>query len=443
MVPDQRTEPNERPLGRAVPWLALASLLLLFANGRNTIPIAAWLAPVFLLRWVRSQGAWRGLTIAWLVLSATWTFQFRGMAPLPGVIYFILAAVYGLVGILPFALDKILLSRPRDLKATLVFPSAWVATEYMVAQFTPYGSWGSAAYTQYESLTLLQVLSLTGIYGVTFLIGWFAALCNWMWELDFKWPEMRRGVIGFGAVMAMVLIYGSVRLAMFPIDAPTVRVASLTRPDINLFTDPEVEQRAFTGSLTEGEKEEVRRLGDRINEDLMRRAETEARAGAKIIFWGETNSFVFKDDEPALIQRGAELARAQEVYLGIAVGTWNGANNKPLENKLVLIDPDGSVVWEMWKARPVPGPEAAISALDDGRIKSSATPYGNVGGAICFLILMTVATNSTAPEAAIRWPIIDLFELIFSELACSPNTFTIAALSHLSLRGVDVPWALM
>jgi apolipoprotein N-acyltransferase len=391
MATDKRVEPiapvgasHGRRLGHALPWLALAALLLLFANGRNTISVAAWLAPLYLLRWVRSQGAWRGLTLGWLVLSATWAFQFRGMAPVPGVLYFILAAVYGLVGILPFALDRVLAPRVRGFRTTLILPSAWVVTEHLVAQLTPYGSWGSAAYTQYESLILLQVVSLTGIYGITFLIAWFAALCNWMWELGFKWPEARRGVIGFAAAMAVVLIYGGTRLALFPSDVPTVRVASLTRSDIQLFTDPEVAQRALAGSLTEEEKQEVRRLADQLNEDLLRRAETEARSGAKIIFWGETNSFVFKEDEQALIERGAELARSQRIYLGIAVGTWNGSDSKPLENKLLLIDPEGNVVWDMWKARPVPGSEAAISALDDGRIKSSATPYGTVGAAICF-----------------------------------------------------------
>jgi len=50
----------------------------------------------------------------------------------------------------------------------------------------------------------------------------------------------------------------------------------------------------------------------------------------------------------------------------------------------VLIDPQGKVVWDMWKARPVPGSEAAMSAVDDGRIKSGPTQYGNVGAAICF-----------------------------------------------------------
>lgn len=369
---------------RSLAWLLLAALLLLIANGRNAIAAAAWLAPIFLLRWVRSQPVGRGLTIAWLVMSATWSFQFRGMAPLPTVFYFILAAVYGLVGVLPFAADRLVMSRLRGFRATLVFPFSCVITEYLLAQFTPYGSWGSTAYSQYENLILLQVVSLTGIYGISFLIAWFASLCNWVWKLDFKWEETRRGIIGFAAVMTAILIYGGTRLSLFPADAPTVRVASLTRPDMDLFTDREVAQRALAGALTGKEIEEVRRRGDLLNADLLSRSEAEARAGAKIIFWGEANSFVFKNDEPALIQQGKELARRHGIYLGLAVGTWNDAADKPLENKLLLIDPQGTVVWDMWKARPVPGSEAAISAVDDGLIKSDRTPYGRLGGAICF-----------------------------------------------------------
>jgi hypothetical protein len=73
--------------GRSITFLLTATVLLLFANGRHTIPIAAWLAPLVLLRFVRATRPGRGLLVAWLVLSATWAFQFRGMAPLPGVWY--------------------------------------------------------------------------------------------------------------------------------------------------------------------------------------------------------------------------------------------------------------------------------------------------------------------------------------------------------------------
>lgn len=375
---------RSHPWTSAVVWLAAATVLLLFANGRHSIAAAAWLAPVFLLRFVRTRAAWPGLLVAWLVLAGTFAYQFLGMVPLPAIGFAVLAVIYGLVETLPFVVDRLLASRVGGFAGTFVFPCAWVATEYLVATLTPYGSWGSVAYSQYENLVLLQIVSVTGLYGVSFLLAWFASVCNWAWERSFSWPLVRRGALGFSTVAAVVLLFGGARLALSPPQAATVRVASLTRPDIDLFASPEIQQRALADTLTAEEIEEIRRRGNAINEDLLERARREAQAGAEIVFWGETNAFVIKEDEPTFIRRGAELAREKGIYLGVAVAVWDRASPKPLENKLVLIDGQGDVVWESLKAIPIPGPEAAISATDDGRIKSAASPHGRIGGAICF-----------------------------------------------------------
>jgi hypothetical protein len=55
-------------------WLLCAAALLLFADGRNTIALAAWLAPALLLRCVRTQPVWRGLAVAYfaMILRAAW-----------------------------------------------------------------------------------------------------------------------------------------------------------------------------------------------------------------------------------------------------------------------------------------------------------------------------------------------------------------------------------
>jgi len=361
--------------------LAAAAVLLLFANGRNNLAAAAWLAPVLLLRFVRSQPAGRGLIVTWFVLSAAWSFQLRGMAPLPLVGYFVLAGVYGFVLMLPFLVDRLVAPRLAGVRATLVLPTAWVTVEYLVAQFTPYGSWGNAAYTQHEALTLLQVTSITGMYGIGFLIAWFAAVANQVWERD---PAWRRTAFAFVAVAIAVLAYGSVRLAFFPPTGPTVRVAGITRADIDLFPDPEVAGRVTTGEVTDEEFEGIRERGRSLNEDLLRRSKAQADAGAQIVVWGEANAFVFKEDEAEFLREAGDVARAGQIWLGVAVGTWNAESAKPLENKIVLIDPEGKIAWEFWKAIPVPGGEAAISALLDGKIKTVATPHGEIGGAICY-----------------------------------------------------------
>lgn len=147
--------PELRSGFRGRSWLALAAaaVLLLFANGANNIPLAAWLAPLFLLRFVRLQRAWLGLCVAYIVLAAAFAFQFRGMVPVPDAIYYVVMVGYALLMVLPYIADRILTPRLHGALATLVFPATFVVTEYL-ASLGPYGTWGSVAYSQYGNLAL-------------------------------------------------------------------------------------------------------------------------------------------------------------------------------------------------------------------------------------------------------------------------------------------------
>jgi apolipoprotein N-acyltransferase len=91
-----------------------------------------------------------------------------------------------------------------------------------------------------------------------------------------------------------------------------------------------------------------------------------------------------KEDEAAVIERGRALARKHRVYLGLGLGTWNRGAAKPLENKLVMLTPAGDVAWQYFKTHPVPGGEAAVSLLDDGRLPLLETPHGRLSAVICF-----------------------------------------------------------
>jgi apolipoprotein N-acyltransferase len=137
-------------------WLATAALLLLFANGADTIPIVAWLAPVFLLRFVRSQNLRVGVPIAYVLLLAAFAFQFRGMVPLPGIAYYIFLIVWGLPPVAPYIIDRLLAHRLNGFMSSLVFPTAWAVTEYALSK-GPYATWGSAAYSQYGNLPLAWI----------------------------------------------------------------------------------------------------------------------------------------------------------------------------------------------------------------------------------------------------------------------------------------------
>jgi apolipoprotein N-acyltransferase len=364
-------------------WLGTASALLLFSNGAYSVPLAAWLAPLFLLRFVRTQSLKVGLPIAYVLLATSFAFQFRGMVPIPGVGYYIFVVLWGIPRVLPYVVDRLLARRLTGFTASLVFPSSWAATEYLVSN-GPYGSWGSTAYSQYGNLALLQLLSLTGLWAITFLIGWFAAVCNWLWEEGLDSNDARRGAWLCLATIAIVMLLGGARLALFPPSSPTVRVASISRRDVAPAPSGPTIHRLFEAQATPADLSMFHVWTTATNEDLLSRAEREMKAGARIVFWGESNAFLLKEEEAAFVVRGEDLAARYKAYLGMAMAVVSNGQTPCCQNKLTLIQPDGRVAWEYIKARPVPGAESVHAMRGDGKLRELDTPYGRLSSIICF-----------------------------------------------------------
>src|SRR6266496_3160449 len=68
----QRAQPTERA---GYCWLALGTLFsLLTASGGENIPLAAWLAPLFFLRFMRTRRLRSGFVGIWLASVATTVF---------------------------------------------------------------------------------------------------------------------------------------------------------------------------------------------------------------------------------------------------------------------------------------------------------------------------------------------------------------------------------
>ena len=87
------------------------------------------------------------------------------MVPIPGIGYYIFLVLFGITLVLPYATDRLLTPRLAGIAATLGLPATWALSEYLVS-FGRYGTWGSTAYSQYGSLALLQLLSVTGLWGI-------------------------------------------------------------------------------------------------------------------------------------------------------------------------------------------------------------------------------------------------------------------------------------
>jgi apolipoprotein N-acyltransferase len=282
-------------------------------------------------------------------------------------------------------IDSLLARRLNGLALTLVFPTAWVAKEFFMS-FGPFGSWGSAAYTQYGNLPLLQILSVTGLWSITFLIGWFAAACNWVWQAGLESKSARRGAWLCLGTIAGVILLGGARMSLFPPSSETVRAASISKRQV-ASPSPALRaavQRVLSGAATSDDMNAFDGWAAANNDDLLSRAEREMQAGARIVFWGEGNAIVTKENEAVFVARGADLAGKYHVYFGMAVVVWNTGRSHPYDNKLILIQPDGHVAWEYTKTHPVPGAEASMEQPGDGKLRDLETPYGRLSSVICF-----------------------------------------------------------
>ena len=334
------------------------------------IPIAPWLALTFLLHGARSQPPVPGLAYVAVALYATLAVAERGILPIPGPGYFGVVAALTLIVTLPFIADRLLAARLSGWAATLIFPMAWVAFEFLQSRFTPSATWGSLAYTQYGNLPLMQLAAVTGIWGITFLMAWFASVIN---------SAVRPAVIAYAAILGFVLMAGAVRIALAPSGRSTIRSAAVSFPR-GLFPPGEV-TRILEGHV---ERAEVGGKLACLHEWFLDRSRREARAGAKLVAWPETNLIVFQEDEAAFLQQAARLAADEKIYLAMGMGTVQIRTPKPVENKAVLIDPSGSIAFSYRKSHPVAGWEAGIMKPGDGRLPVVPTADGRMAAAICY-----------------------------------------------------------
>lgn len=367
-------------------WLTLGAALLLVANGRWIMPLATWIAPIGWLVFLERSRALPGLVLGLVLFVLVNFVAWRGLIPAPGLLYYMIAGTYAIVYYLPFALHRLLFARLSPVLSTLAFPLAWVGIEFVFQRWvTPYGSWFSLAYTQTDHLSILQVASLAGTAGVSFLITWFSATVVAILRpgIDPHTPPRLVAVYAFTLVAA--LAYGQIRLAARSFgEVETIRVAGLVPNPDHLNELESVLAPVRRGeTLTLEELDRLTRIADRLNNDLLARSRREAQAGAQLVAWSETAARVLASDEPALLAAAQAVAVEEGVDLILAYGVWHPDTQPPLENKVTAVSARGEVVWDYHKAHPIVGAESSFVERGEGGIRVLETTYGRVGAVIC------------------------------------------------------------
>jgi apolipoprotein N-acyltransferase len=209
---------NGRRVVEAVLAVVTTAAMFYFGNGLNPWWPLMWLAPLPVLVFALRSPWWAAAltSVVSLLLSGLnmWGYFTRTLG-MPGSAWFGIFSVAGVVFALGVLLFRVLVLRGAVWSGLIALPALLVTSEYLRNLITPHGSAGSLAYSQLAFLPFLQLASITGPWGMSFVLLLFpAAIAIWMHLRDSS-PKRALQVLGTGiGAVAVVLIFGAVRLAM-------------------------------------------------------------------------------------------------------------------------------------------------------------------------------------------------------------------------------------
>lgn len=222
-----RTHPM---LAATLAVLATAALLLL-GDGMNPVWPLMWIAfiPVMLL--AAETASWRvaacSAVLSMLLGNLTLVYYMQLVLRAPVAAWLVplsIASLFFAVGVLLF---RGLLHRGAIFSAVIALPAFWTVCEYLASFAPASGTAGSLAYTQERFLPILQVASLTGPWGITFLLLLFpSAVAS---GLYLRRRGLSQAAPLMGSVMAILagaVLFGVIRLAE-PNPQQTIKVGLL------------------------------------------------------------------------------------------------------------------------------------------------------------------------------------------------------------------------
>lgn len=367
-------------------WFVLGFGLFVFTRMSKlvpTIPIAILIAPIFILRFNRTQPTARGnlLTLFGFILSINiglWGLFDLDDGALSLVFNLVRSSLLAVLYFLPYMIDRLIYPRFRAAgsASTLIFPTATTAIFFLSSLEGPFDGAVQAGKFVYGPLIGQQLLSLFGVWAFIFITSWFASLINYAWETDFNWSQSKRLAAAFFAILIAILLFGAIKLASTGDQESTVKIAGVILvPEEG---DPVSMEDLWADRLVSPLEETIARIDDLT--------QTAAANGAKIVSFQEFALTIDAADEETVRDEYRRIARENDVYLS-ATYAYYGQEGKG-ENKHLLVDDTGEIRLDYTK-RYVSGlaeldlGEAGVYKKGPETIQSVDTPYGKVAISIC------------------------------------------------------------
>jgi len=239
-----------------------AGLLLAAAFPQLGIAGFAWVAPGAMLTAAFGTRGWRAFRIGWVaglahfLASLYWLLNIPVMKLAPFIGWLVLSAYLALfTGVWTWLCWRLSPMQPADSTEgwslqlqrfaatrwtqralwTLLCAAAWVALEMVRARLFTGFPWNPLGASQGKLVPLIQISSVTGVHGVSFLVAWFSAAlfcAGALLAAGGRYVRYAKLEVVLPLLAAVVAVAWGLRVSMRPGPAPATLKIALVQPSI-------------------------------------------------------------------------------------------------------------------------------------------------------------------------------------------------------------------
>ena len=211
----------------------LSGLLLIFSQPSFNLFPLAWVGLIPLLVCLNLSSSWKTAFWCGYVAGATFffgmTYWIALLYPFANIFVTSLgcAALVAYLAVYPAIFSALLfrLQWKSDLRYIFIVPVIWTGLEWVRGWMLTGFPWGSMGYSQWNNPYAIQIASITGVHGVSFIIVLLnAAIANLICARPFWRRQLKAAALPFFIVIAS-LAYGAFTISTPRKTAATIKIA--------------------------------------------------------------------------------------------------------------------------------------------------------------------------------------------------------------------------
>ena len=231
-------------------WLLLGLILMLLSYGIFNTGICAWLFAIPLIRYINIRPKWS--SILWMLLGAVIVANitfWRLVEDKANIMNQVFCTFNGIRIWTPFFVYFFCRKfKAKKLIAYFAFPATVAVVEFFIDN--PFVSvMTSLSISQFWNIGLMQLATITGVVGVSFIVTLCASVVNYMWEDGLN----RKNIIfavSYGIAVVLITVIGMSSIQIIPIGNQTVRVATSVE-NVNLLVENKDIVEKYAGTAKE------------------------------------------------------------------------------------------------------------------------------------------------------------------------------------------------